>query len=69
VGFEPTIPASERLKTVHAWATVTGTYLYLVVQYFHHFGFKYFDKETYEDFAVVMLAVLVHTHTHKTKDI
>jgi hypothetical protein len=27
VGFEPTIPASERVKTVHAlhgWATVTG---------------------------------------------
>jgi hypothetical protein len=34
VGFEPTIPASERAKTVHALersATVTGQlYLYLV---------------------------------------
>jgi hypothetical protein len=29
VGFEPTIPASERAKTVHAldrWATVTATH-------------------------------------------
>jgi hypothetical protein len=33
VGFEPTIPASERAKTVHAldrWATVTS-YLYTLI--------------------------------------
>jgi hypothetical protein len=33
VGFEPTIPVSERAKTVHVldrWATVTGKIKYLL---------------------------------------
>jgi hypothetical protein len=39
VGFEPTIPASERAKTVHGLdrsATVTGMLLLLIVRNYEH---------------------------------
>jgi hypothetical protein len=48
VGCEPTIPAFERAKTVHALdhaATVTGTHLYSLQKKTYKFSWKYLEMQ------------------------